>query len=194
MRDLQNDLEICEKVTKGPVKWQKFGKEYYLTGQYGLRPIILGTVPIDIGTEYSPVSISNLVDGLLKPVMPDHPDSFFIQEAWQGWPESINRAIAAEAAKSELVEQIGHLECTVKRQEGGLENLQSEYNELDRKNDQLEAEVERLRKEKERLMIVLNTINDIVSDSDGVAGYHLNGDIASWDSFGFMDAMQDALK
>ena len=64
----------------------------------------------------------------------------------------------------------------------------------DEKLREAEVEVERLRKEKERLMIVLNTISDIVSDSDGVAGYHLNGDIASWDSFGFMDAIQDALK
>ena len=153
MRNLQTDLEICEKVTPGPVRWHKLGSIYHLIGQYGPRPIILSTVTAKKENHWYPeMCISNLVDGLLEPLKPDHPDSVFIQESWEGWPESINRAIAAE------------------------------------------AEVEKLRKEKERLMIVLNTINDIVSDSEGVAGWHLSGDIASWDSFGFMDAMQEVLK
>ena len=96
--------------------------------------------------------------------------------------ESLERAIAAEAENKRLIEAIRKLPETSLSTVGQAEN------------NKLRAEIERLRKEKERLMIVLNTINDIVSDSNGVAGWHLSGDIASWDSFGFMDAMQEVLK
>ena len=139
MRNLQKDLEICQKVTPGPVKWHKLGNVYHLIGQYGPRPVILSTVTAKQEDHWYPeVCISNLVDGLLEPLTPDHPDSVFIQESWQGWPESINRAIAAEAEKKELVEQIEHFECTLNEKE-------IQMNDLHELVDEAEVEVERLR-------------------------------------------------
>ena len=103
MRDLKNDLEICQKATSGPVKWHKLGSIYHLIGQYGPRPIILSTVTVKQENHWYPeMCISNLVDGLLEPLKPDHPDSVFIQESWEGWPEAINRAIAAESEVERL--------------------------------------------------------------------------------------------
>src|SRR5271166_4321016 len=37
---LREIIERCEKATKGPWGWQLFGDEWFLTGQYGCRPII----------------------------------------------------------------------------------------------------------------------------------------------------------
>lgn len=34
---------------------------------------------------------------------------------------------------------------------------------------------------------------DIASDSQGVAGYHLNGDVADWDEFEELQAACDAI-
>ena len=139
MRDLKKDLKICEKVTPGPVKWHKLGNVYHLIGQYGPRPVILSTVTAKQENHWYPeMCISNLVDGLLEPLKPDHPDSVFIQESWHGWPEAINRAIAAEAEKKELVEQIEHLERTLNEKE-------IQMNDLHELVDEAEVEVERLR-------------------------------------------------
>ena len=99
MRDLKRDLEICEAATPGPVKWQKFGGEYCLTGQYGIRPIILATIDVEIhrgSGHISHISNRNQETDLLYPLDPNHPDSRFIEEAWQGWPETIRRAMEAE--------------------------------------------------------------------------------------------------
>ncbi|MTI83472.1 MAG: hypothetical protein FH756_06090 [Firmicutes bacterium] len=99
-RDLKQDLETCEAATPGPVAWQRFGGEYYLTGQYGMRPIILATTDVKIAGNAKMTTLSNrdAEKDLLIPLNPNHPDSFFIQQAWQGWPVAIRRALAAEEA------------------------------------------------------------------------------------------------
>ena len=149
MRNLQTDLEICEKATSGPVRWHKLGSIYHLIGQYGPRPIILSTVTAKQENHWYPeMCISNLVDGLLEPLKPDHPDSVFIQESWEGWPESINRAIAAEASTKCLSMEYEFLakEITIQR------------NKFTEQKKELQAEVERLRK-------ALRIISDIRYDN-----------------------------
>lgn len=64
-------------ATAGPWGWQDFGGGCYLTGQYGPRPIILSV--IDEGSKHV---IANLEpDHLLAPLVPEHPDSVFIENA-----------------------------------------------------------------------------------------------------------------
>lgn len=106
-RNLVKDLELCQKATKGPVKWQKFGNQYYLTGQYGMRPIIFGVVSekkeMDESLDNEPhivithISNRDAKRDLLIPLDPNHPDSIFVEEAWEGWPHAIRRAMKAEA-------------------------------------------------------------------------------------------------
>lgn len=40
------------------------------------------------------------------------------------------------------------------------------------------------------LVGALENINEIIKDSDGVAGFHLNGDVATWDGY-FRDEVTD---
>lgn len=119
MRDLKADLEICRAATPGPAKWQKFGGEYYLTGQYGIRPIILGTIEIENQRGFGSIahiSNRNQETGLLYPLNPNHPDSRFIEEAWEGWPEAIRRALEAEAQLAEVLEESTKLQNEAMRE------------------------------------------------------------------------------
>ena len=43
--------------------------------------------------------------------------------------------------------------------------------------------IERLESERLELLKALESLLDITADSKGVAGYHLNGDIAEWNEF-----------
>ena len=103
-----NDLRRAElAATKGPWAWQKFGTKWCLTGQYGMRPIVLAT------RKGGPTS---LVDGLLKPLDPAHPDAAFIAlsreavpkllafiEQWDAYaacPDNVNFQGVVEARKN----------------------------------------------------------------------------------------------
>lgn len=52
--------------------------------------------------------------------------------------------------------------------------------ELVNNADELLAEVERLRAENRRLLKGLHAVDMLIGESYGVAGLHLNGDVASW--------------
>lgn len=52
----------------------------------------------------------------------------------------------------------------------------------------------RLRADAERLRAALQGMMNIVSDSRGVDGYHLNGDTAAWGEFEEVDAARSALR
>lgn len=54
--------------------------------------------------------------------------------------------------------------------------------ELDQLRAELEKERERANTAESRLNAVVNSISDLINDSQGVAGLHLNGDIAPWES------------
>lgn len=43
------------------------------------------------------------------------------------------------------------------------------------------------------LLEILGTIMGIVNESDGVSGWHLNGDIATWDEFDVIGEIEDIL-
>jgi len=58
--------------TPGPWAWQKFGKEWCLTGQHSMRPIVLAV---------RGGRLTSLVDGLLRPLDPFHPDAQLIASA-----------------------------------------------------------------------------------------------------------------
>lgn len=98
MRDYQKDLEVCEKKTPGPVKWQKFGKTYYLTGQYGMRPIIFATTRVEKEGYADEIHISNrdAKRDILIPLSPEHPDSVFVETAWESLPWYIKRCMELE--------------------------------------------------------------------------------------------------
>jgi len=111
-RNAAADLAICAARTPGPVKWQKFGKQYYLTGQYGMRPIIFATVPIEKEGYMDEIHISNrdAERDLLIPLDPDHPDSKFVEMAWEALPYWIRRAQEAEAVLNDIYPTLaGHL-------------------------------------------------------------------------------------
>ena len=74
MRDLRKDLEICEKATK------KFKLED------GSEPRYFG---------FTMIVLTDTYDNWKEDVK-------FVEEAREGWPESINRAIAAEAEVERL--------------------------------------------------------------------------------------------
>lgn len=82
----------CEKATPGPVAWQKFGNEYYLTGQYGMRPIILGS------RHKKGITVLDK-QGLLVQLTPDHPDAIFYANARTDLPRVVQ---ALELAVSTL--------------------------------------------------------------------------------------------
>lgn len=60
------------KHTPGPWAWQKFGKEWCLTGQHGMRPIVLAV---------RKRGLTSLVNGLLVQFDPSLSDSALIAAA-----------------------------------------------------------------------------------------------------------------
>lgn len=60
------------------------------------------------------------------------------------------------------------------------------YSELLEKLCDMEASLRRLTPE---IIAAIDGIGAIVGQSRGVAGYHLNGDVADWDSFEEIDAL-----
>ena len=57
--------------------------------------------------------------------------------------------------------------------------------------EQLTARVAELEAEVLRLRNALDSVQQVANRSDGIAGWHLNGDIASWDSI--LPEVEDAL-
>jgi hypothetical protein len=143
VRDLEKDLELCEKRTPGPVKWQKFGKQYYLTGQYGMRPVIFAT--IEESYKFTHISNRDAESNLLIPLNPNHPDSRFVEEAWESLPywlgevKRLREALGGEEVADWAVEAV---EC---RKETARANLG----------------IIKLRAENQRLKEALNAINNL---------------------------------
>ena len=50
-----------------------------------------------------------------------------------------------------------------------------------------------LKKQRDELLAALQGMIDIANDSQGVAGYHLNGEVADWDEFEEWQAACDAI-
>lgn len=71
------------------------------------------------------------------------------------------------------------LTAAIEQQHLLITMLERQDRELTAERDALKAQVEQLRTE----------INGIVADSAGVAGYHLNGDVAFWDEFDLLEML-----
>lgn len=51
----------------------------------------------------------------------------------------------------------------------------------------------RLEEENVRLRKVLEDLRFIINESHGVVGYHLNGDVATWEEFGYPEEIDEVL-
>ena len=58
----------------------------------------------------------------------------------------------------------------------------------------MQMQIEKLTRERADLLKALESILAIAADSQGVAGYHLNGDIAEWDEFECVDEAYKLIK
>ena len=163
MRDLQKDLEICQKATPG--KWSLWPEKCGPEGQSVIHDDTGGVI-CDVGDPYP--------RGANRPQQ----NMEFIVAAHKGWPEAISRAVAAEYKNKELVEQIEHFECTLNEKEIQMNDLHelvdeaeaevkriTEYNDgLESTICDLEAEVESLQAENKKLTeIAKNYLNHMRS-------------------------------
>ena len=57
----------------------------------------------------------------------------------------------------------------------------------------VDDDIARLTAQRDQLMAALQGMIDITNDSQGVAGYHLNGKVADWDEFEECQAACDAI-
>lgn len=83
-------------ATKGPVDWQKFGQEYCLVGQYGMRPIILSVKPSKF--QPSKLQLRNAKLDLLVDFTRDHPDAQYIAAAYNFIPKALAQLQANQQA------------------------------------------------------------------------------------------------
>ncbi|KKL67387.1 hypothetical protein LCGC14_2135500 [marine sediment metagenome] len=101
--DLREMRERCDAATKGKWRWQKFGDYYYLTGQYGCRPIIIAELDGGLSNRNSEMD-------LLIPLTPDHPDSKFLEYSRTDIPRLLDEV---DRLREGLREQETHeLDCT----------------------------------------------------------------------------------
>lgn len=100
------------------------------------------------------------------------------------WPDS---ETVWNAAISEHENQIETLR-------GVVVGYKQRIAELEKDCDILAQNHEADRREIERLKSALSGMLGIVADSQGVAGYHLNGEISEWGEFEEIDAAYEALK
>ena len=82
----------------------------------------------------------------------------------------------------------------------GVFELLEENAKLQQANDEnqsliglLEAEVEKCEQERDKYLSMVVYTGAIMDQSDGIAGYHLNGDIAGWNELFTDDSYKDAL-
>ena len=100
-RDLASDLAICEAATAGPAQYMRSVHSEY---DYEIcRPDFFDTIIASAITEK---------------------DAKFIAESFEGWPEAIRRAMAAEAEvarlRSELMIVFQRANNDVRKRDGGM--------------------------------------------------------------------------
>ncbi|HCD7251487.1 TPA: hypothetical protein ND504_004174 [Citrobacter farmeri] len=62
-----------------------------------------------------------------------------------------------------------------------LEESQREFRSADIKMQNLEAKCEKLAAENAGLKAVIEAVQEVANQSQGIAGWHLNGAVAEWD-------------
>ena len=58
----------------------------------------------------------------------------------------------------------------------------------------MQLEIAKLKSDRLELIKAVESLLDITADSQGVAGYHLNGDIAKWDEFEEVSGAYELIK
>jgi len=58
----------------------------------------------------------------------------------------------------------------------------------------IKTEMTTLKSERQELLKSLESLLDITADSQGVAGYHLNGDVAEWGEFEEVSSAYELIK
>ena len=157
MRDLQKDLEICNKATPGP--WERnekpsFGDWWVCSG--GQHICLL---PADKkGTYYGEMFRAN---------------SDFIAAAREGWPHAIERAIKAEAKLDRLIE--GCMRCAGEDDHERFQRLRAEVERLYEINQGCESEahlyddlLHRCRTENAKLRAVVEAARVYVMEHDKI--------------------------
>lgn len=91
---------MSDELTSPPWAWQKFGKEWCLTGQHGHRPIVLAV---------RKGALTSLRNGLLVPFDPEHPDAKCIASAPELLRQRDELLAALEEARDELTYLHAHL-------------------------------------------------------------------------------------
>lgn len=64
-------------ITEGPWAWQKFGTDYMLIAQEGMRNIILNA----IRDESMIPQLAVRIEGIMRPIYPSHPDAKIIEQS-----------------------------------------------------------------------------------------------------------------
>lgn len=128
MRNLQKDLELCQKATPGPWGWKKHDYYEELVNPYGITVMDDGSAC----GEYAAWINSNTSDGK------------FIAEARTGWPEAIQRAMIAEAMNNILREMMRDSNAEWKKQ---CEQAEARVKELETTLKIMEKQLEIATKE-----------------------------------------------
>lgn len=68
------------------------------------------------------------------------------------------------------------------------------HDECEKERAALEAENAELVTKCNRLTALVRSLVDLVDESKGVAGFHLNGDVAEWDEFEFISRAKAELE
>ena len=58
----------------------------------------------------------------------------------------------------------------------------------------MKQEIDQLKAEKADLLEALEEIASVIDESEGVAGWHLNGAVAPWSEFGFAQKIEDVIQ
>ena len=155
MRDLQEDLEICNKATPGPWYREKTGAEFK---GFSLECLI--------GTTSLYTTGNNI---FAQPQRGSFPaaDANFIAAAREGWPEAIERAIKAEEELQKAFEMIMLMNaegCDKHQQNAALR----EENELQRQAIQdLSRQVARLQAERDAAVKLLEAAQEEIQNCYG---------------------------
>ena len=58
----------------------------------------------------------------------------------------------------------------------------------------MEQEIDQLKAEKSELLEALEELTSVINESEGVAGYHMNGAVAQWDEFDCVQKIMSVIK
>ena len=100
MTNLTELEALLARATPGPMAWQKFGQEYCLTGQHGMRPVVLSVRPINFSK--AKLMLRDAKHDLLVDFTPDHPDAQLILAAYNALPGLIKELREARASEDRL--------------------------------------------------------------------------------------------